>query len=59
MRYPSAPEPKKVMMLPPAAHVYCTKNSSYIVSHKGEILSWGQNDKGQLGIGNTMDYDTP
>jgi len=32
---------------------------SYAIDENGDLYAWGENNWGQLGLGNTTDYDTP
>ncbi|XP_003383757.1 PREDICTED: RCC1 and BTB domain-containing protein 1-like [Amphimedon queenslandica] len=40
-------------------HVTCNHTSSFALTGEGEILSWGQNGSGQLGIGSTLQQLQP
>ncbi|MBR6533603.1 MAG: cell wall anchor protein, partial [Clostridia bacterium] len=39
--------------------VYASKRSAYALSNNNELYSWGQNNVGQLGTGNTQNLNTP
>ena len=50
--------PQKVD-LPPCAQISCGYNFTMCLSESGEVYSFGNNENGQLGIGNNDDYNSP
>ena len=50
--------PQKVN-LPPCMQVACGSNCTLCLTEEGLVFSFGNNDYGQLGLGNTRDYNTP
>jgi hypothetical protein len=42
-----------------AKDVFCTENSSFIITEDTKVYSFGQNNFGQLGLRSTMDFDAP
>ena len=51
-------EPQKID-LPPIREVCCGSFFNICLSEDGEVFSFGRNSKGELGLGNNVDYNLP
>ena len=47
------------MMSMPIKYIACGGDHSVIVSHSGAVYTWGNNNKGQLGLGDTENRAFP
>ena len=51
--------PQKIDALSNIDQIYCNYMNLYAKTASGEVYAWGNNDSGQLGIGNTTDQSAP
>lgn len=51
--------PTLVPQLKNITHVYLDRKSTFALTAEGQVLSWGENDKGQLGLGDTQNRSLP
>ena len=51
--------PQKIDALSNIDQIYCNYMNLYAKTASGEVYAWGNNDSGQLGIGNTTNQSAP
>ena len=51
--------PQKIEGLTNVEEIYAEAHSVYAKTTTGEVYAWGNNSRGQLGIGNTEDQSRP
>ena len=50
---------QQIVNIPPIQTISCSGSSSYLLDFEGNVWSFGLNTRGQLGQGNTGDYNVP